>query len=248
MFVALATVVLTLVIGAGSAPAAPAGGGARPEIGSPLSRGLWQSWVGFTEIVLALSGVEAIANMTGIMVPPVEKTARKAIVPVLVEIVMLNLILAAAMNALPDSILPDARAGEPAHTGDMLKVIAAYYVGPTFATVSSVVFALLLLSAVNTALADLVSIQFMLSRDKELPHAFGGPEPLRHAGPAAGDRGGRPGGGGPALPRRRAAWPACTPSASSARSRSTWGRPRPTATLPLQRLRAGAHARPDRRS
>ena len=56
----------------------------------------------------------------------------------------------------------------------MLKVIAAHYVGPTFATVSSVVFALLLLSAVNTALADLVSIQFMLSRDKELPHAFGG--------------------------------------------------------------------------
>src|SRR5262249_54439077 len=39
---------------------------------------------------------------------------------------------------------------------------------------SSVVFAALLLSAVNTALADLVSIQFMLSRDKELPHAFGG--------------------------------------------------------------------------
>src|SRR5439155_4613903 len=35
-------------------------------------------------------------------------------------------------------------------------------------------FAMLLLSAVNTALADLVSIQFMLSRDKELPRAFSG--------------------------------------------------------------------------
>jgi nucleotide-binding universal stress UspA family protein len=51
-------------------------------------------------------------------------------------------------------------------------VIAASFVGPTFAKVSSVVFGLLLLSAVNTALADLVSIQFMLSRDRELPHAF----------------------------------------------------------------------------
>jgi nucleotide-binding universal stress UspA family protein len=40
--------------------------------------------------------------------------------------------------------------------------------------VSAFVFAALLLSAVNTALADLVSIQFMLSRDKELPQAFSG--------------------------------------------------------------------------
>src|SRR5262249_13632041 len=140
---------------------------------SPFSRGAWDSWVGFTEIVLALSGVEAIANMTGIMVAPVEKTARKAIVPVLVEIVILNLVLAAAMNTLPDSILFDSN-GNPAHTDDMLKVIASVYIGDTFARFSSVVFGMLLLSAVNTALADLVSIQFMLSRDKELPRAFGG--------------------------------------------------------------------------
>ena len=113
--------------------------------------------------------------MTGIMVLPVERTARRAILPVLIEIVLLNLILAAAMNALPDSILaerlPD---GSLAHTADMLKVIAKYYVGPIFSNVSAVVFAALLLSAVNTALADLVSIQFMLSRDKELPRAFSG--------------------------------------------------------------------------
>jgi nucleotide-binding universal stress UspA family protein len=168
MVVALATVALTLVVGVVSLPHL---GSVRVE--SPFKHGLLNSWVGFTEIVLALSGVEAIANMTGIMVQPVEKTARKAIVPVLVEIVILNLILAAAMNALPDSVLgapnPD---GTYQHSGDMLKVIAAHYVGPTFATVSAVVFAALLISAVNTALADLVSIQFMLSRDKELPHAF----------------------------------------------------------------------------
>jgi amino acid transporter/nucleotide-binding universal stress UspA family protein len=177
MYVALATVALTLVIGVRAAlhlsGLSPISGVGAIHLSSPFSRGVWDSWVGFTEIVLALSGVEAIANMTGIMVPPVEKTARKAIVPVLIEIVVLNLLLAAAMNALPDSVLltPD---GKPAHTDDMLKVIASYYVGPIFAKFSSVVFGLLLLSAVNTALADLVSIQFMLSRDKELPHAFGG--------------------------------------------------------------------------
>ncbi len=170
MIVALLTVALTLVIGVACVPHL-----GTMRVDSPFRHGLWHSWVGFTEIVLALSGVEAIANMTGIMVPPVEKTARKAIVPVLVEIVILNLILALAMNALPDSVLGAPNAdGTYEHAGDMLKVIAAHYVGPTFAAVSSVVFAALLLSAVNTALADLVSIQFMLSRDKELPHAFSG--------------------------------------------------------------------------
>jgi amino acid transporter/nucleotide-binding universal stress UspA family protein len=170
MFVALATVVLTLVIALWSLPRL---GAMRVE--SPFSHGLLNSWVGFTEIVLALSGVEAIANMTGIMVQPVEKTAKKAILPVLVEIVTLNLILAAAMNTLPDSdLFARGASGDLAHVGDMLKVIATSYVGPTFAAVSSIVFAVLLFSAVNTALADLVSIQFMLSRDKELPALFGG--------------------------------------------------------------------------
>lgn len=177
MFIALTTVAFTLVIGGRAllhlSGMLPVEGLGAMKVASPLSRGLWPSWVGFTEIVLALSGVEAIANMTGIMVTPVEKTARKAIVPVLIEIVLLNLILAAAMSALPDSILLTP-SGAPAHTDDMLKVIAAHYIGPTFATIASVVFALLLLSAVNTALADLVSIQFMLSRDKELPHLFSG--------------------------------------------------------------------------
>lgn len=170
MVVALATVALTMVIGIASLPHLPT-----MRVTSPFANGIGRSWIGFTEIVLALSGVEAIANMTGIMVQPVEKTARKAILPVLIEIVILNLVLAAAMNTLPDSVLMEQGAdGKLAHTGDMIKVIATTYVGPTFAAISAVVFAALLFSAVNTALADLVSIQFMLSRDKELPKAFSG--------------------------------------------------------------------------
>ncbi len=167
MVVALATIALTLVIGLFCLPHL-----GQAELAAPTGSA-WENWKGFTEIVLALSGVEAIANMTGIMVRPVEKTARRSILPVMIEIVVLNLILAAAMDTLSDSILYTT-GGRPAHTGDMLKVIAAQYVGPTFAAASSLVFAALLLSAVNTALGDLVSIQYMLSRDKELPRSFSG--------------------------------------------------------------------------
>jgi amino acid transporter/nucleotide-binding universal stress UspA family protein len=167
--IALATVVLTLVIGVASLPHL---GSVRLE--APTG-GPWRTWIGFTEIVLALSGVEAIVSMTGIMVQPVEKTARRSMVPVMIEIVILNLILTAAMTTLPDSVLfktaPDGTQ-VPAHTGDMLRVIAEHYVGPGFAAVSSFVFAALLLSAVNTAIGALVSVLFMLSRDREMPASF----------------------------------------------------------------------------
>ena len=119
---------------------------------------------------------EAVANMTGIMVEPVERTARRAIWPVMIEIVVLNLVLTLAMLAMPLAVLGD---GDPAqaysaHRDDMLRVMADYYVGTTFAAVAAIVFALLLLSAVNTALTDLVSVQFMMARDRELPKSFAG--------------------------------------------------------------------------
>ena len=64
--------------------------------------------------MLALSGVEAIANMTGHHGPAGREDGAEGDLPVLIEIVILNLILAAAMNALPDSILletgPDGQA------------------------------------------------------------------------------------------------------------------------------------------
>lgn len=161
-----------------------------PSLGHAHITGLHSSpfnwWSQFTGIILAISGVEAVANMTGIMVEPVEKTARRAIWPVLIEIVILNLVLTLAMSAIPleeftksipeDATLDSIPADLPylAHRDDMLKMLASYYVGPTFAKVASVVFALLLLSAVNTAVTDLVSIQYMMARDRELPASFAG--------------------------------------------------------------------------
>src|SRR5438270_3973516 len=44
--------------------------------------------------------------------------------------------------------------------------------GHIFAVIVSIVFALLLLSAVNTAIVDLIAIQFLMSRDRELPKIF----------------------------------------------------------------------------
>ena len=127
-------------------------------------------------IILAISGVEAVANMTGIMVHPVASTARKSIWPVLAEIVVLNVILTLARLALPESLIgPGGPTGTSHEVRDtMMKVLASHYVGKTFASVAAIVFALLLLSAVNTAVTDLVSIQYMLARDKEMPRQFTG--------------------------------------------------------------------------
>jgi nucleotide-binding universal stress UspA family protein len=104
---------------------------------------------------------------------PVEKTARRSIMPVMLEIVILNLVLTLAMQALPTDVLDPANVTTE-QRDSMLRVLAEHYVGSIFAAVASLVFALLLLSAVNTAVTDLVSIQYMMSRDGELPPAFGG--------------------------------------------------------------------------
>ncbi|MGJ8635314.1 MAG: amino acid permease [Phycisphaerales bacterium] len=57
-------------------------------------------WVNFTKICLALAGVEAVANMTGMMKKPVEKEAKKTIWPVSIEVVALNLVFGLALAGL----------------------------------------------------------------------------------------------------------------------------------------------------
>jgi amino acid transporter/nucleotide-binding universal stress UspA family protein len=170
LFAALLTIAFSLVIAVAAGPSLP-NAHIAPLAGSPIA---W--WTQFTAIILAISGVEAVANMTGIMVEPVERTARRTIWPVMIEIVVLNLVLTVAMSAIPLAVLGN---GDPslaysAHRDDMLRAMAEWYVGPGFAAVAAIVFAMLLLSAVNTCLTDLVSIQFMMARDRELPKPFAG--------------------------------------------------------------------------
>lgn len=145
-----------------------------------------QKWTAFVHIILALSGVEAIANMTGIMVQPVVKTARKAIWFVLIEVVFFNMFFAVTMTGLP-SLVALEKQGTPilaerppdtltehdlAVRDTMMRVIAAEVVNPLFAACAAVAFGLLLLSAVNTALADMISVQYAMARDGEMPSGF----------------------------------------------------------------------------
>ena len=93
------------------------------------------NWAVFVGIVLALSGVEAVANMTGIMEQPVEKTATRAIWPVLLEVAFLTFLLGIAMNAIP---------GLKGHAEDMLRVLGDHYIGTWYGHLISVVFGFLL--------------------------------------------------------------------------------------------------------
>ncbi len=160
----------------------------------PLHAGFWQNWAGFVGIVLALSGVEAIANATGVMRldpgstdehPSVVKTSTPAILWVMIEVCVFTALLGLAMHALGGLQIVNGDVNAPGAHGVrdyMLRYMGEIFVGgalgPTlghaFGFIVSIVFALLLLSAVNTAIVDLIMIQFLMSRDRELPAIFQG--------------------------------------------------------------------------
>jgi amino acid transporter len=121
-------------------------------------------WYGFVYIVLALSGVEAIANLTGVMERPVYRTAQKSIWLVAAEVAAFNLILAVGMIALAPS--------REAHTEDMLAYMAHEFIGPWGEWPVRILGGLLLLSATNTAVNGLMSIVYVMSRDGEMPRFF----------------------------------------------------------------------------
>ena len=143
---------------------------------------LRETWVSFVGVILALSGVEAIANITGVMKadpdstpdhPKVTRTATKAIVPVAIEVVLGTALLGWAMLSLPRSLSPELAS----HKEDMLRFLAEQYgtmalgpaVGQTFSVIVGIVFGLLLLSAVNTAMVALIGVMYMMAQDGEMP-------------------------------------------------------------------------------
>ena len=158
----------------------------------PLQGSFWQNWAGFVGIVLALSGVEAIANATGVMKldpgstetrPSVRKTSTRAILWVMVEVCVFTALLGLAMHALGGLQTANGDVNAPGAEGVrdyMLRYMGETFVGGVlgaglghaFGLIVSVVFALLLLSAVNTAIVDLITIQFLMARDRELPKIF----------------------------------------------------------------------------
>lgn len=124
-------------------------------------------WYDFVSIVLALSGVEAIANLTGVMKRPVKATADKAIWVVAAEVAIFNILLALCMVAIhvSDTQLAD-------HKDDMMAFLAGHYLGPAAKLMVGILGGLLLLSAGNTAITDMISIQYLMARDGELPMAL----------------------------------------------------------------------------
>src|SRR5438477_9232620 len=158
----------------------------------PLHGGFWSNWAGFVGIVLALSGVEAIANATGVMKldpgstdtkPSVRKTSTRAILWVMIEVCIFTALLGLAMHALGGLQVANGDVNAPGAEGVrdyMLRYMGESFVGGAlgsgighaFGIAVSIVFALLLLSAVNTAIVDLITIQFLMARDRELPNLF----------------------------------------------------------------------------
>src|ERR1044071_5002951 len=91
-------------------------------------------WVQFVGVILALSGVEAIANLTGVMkldpnatleAPKVTRTATKAILLVAIEVVAGTALLGWAMLSLPKAYAPELEA----HKEDMLRFLGERYAG-----------------------------------------------------------------------------------------------------------------------
>ncbi len=163
----------------------------------PRHEDLGRVWVQFVEVILALSGVEAIANLTGVLKldpgstpehPKVGRESRKAIIPVAIEVVLGTAILGWAMLSLP-SVLPQTlHISDHAqivalmrdHKDDMLRFVGQQFgwatlgkpFGMVFGWVVGIVFFLLLVSAANTAIVAMIGLMFMMARDGEMPVQF----------------------------------------------------------------------------
>lgn len=137
------------------------------------SGGLLHNWVAFTGMILALSGVEAAASSTGVLRldpdasferPSVHRTSRRAILVVMIEVVLGTAILSVLAMCLP--------ADATRHENDLLRYMGGIFISPEFGLAVGWVFGLLLLSAVNTAITGMVSLLYVMARDREFPAAF----------------------------------------------------------------------------
>lgn len=158
----------------------------------PLGEGWLKNWINFVSIIVALSGIESIANNTGVMKldpgtteehPSVHQTSRKAIWAVMTEVCLFTAILGLAASALPGLQFVNGNVIAPngeSIRDSMLRYMGQYFVteqwgdiwGQGFGFIITVAFGVLLLSAVNTAIVSMVSLFFVMSRDGELPEYF----------------------------------------------------------------------------
>jgi len=163
----------------------------------PRHESLGALWVQFVGVILALSGAESIANVTGVMKldpgstmdrPSVARESLKAIIPVAIEVVIGTALLGWAMLSLPSVLgktlhLSDASSISSVlqlRSEDMLRFIGEQFatatfspmIGNLFGWIVGIVFFLLLLSAANTAIVAMIGLLYMMSRDREMPREF----------------------------------------------------------------------------
>src|SRR6185436_13367655 len=107
----------------------------------PLQGGFWHNWGAFVSIVLALSGVEAIANATGVMKlnpgsseahASVTKTSTPALLIVMIEVCVFTALLGLAMQALSGLQIVNGDVNAPGAEGVrdyMLRYMGEIFVG-----------------------------------------------------------------------------------------------------------------------
>src|SRR5213592_4942643 len=163
----------------------------------PRHQSLATVWVQFVSVILALSGAESIANLTGVMKldpgstmehPSVARESLRAITPVAIEVVLGTALLGWAMLSLPSVLgktLHLTDRGEIAavlgqRSEDMLRFIGEQFAAATFSPavwqifgwIVGIVFFFLLLSAANTAIVAMIGLFYMMARDREMPRQF----------------------------------------------------------------------------
>lgn len=188
---ALPTLVVVIILVACSAPHLTT------HFLQPRHESLSALWVQFVGVILALSGAESIANVTGVMKldpgstmdrPSVARESLKAIVPVAIEVVVGTALLGWAMLSLPSVLGKTLHLTDPSavssvlqlRSEDMLRFIGEQFAAATFSPaignffgwIVGIVFFLLLLSAANTAIVAIIGLLYMMSRDHEMPRQF----------------------------------------------------------------------------
>src|SRR5437763_4073320 len=163
----------------------------------PRHQSLATVWVQFVSVILALSGAESIANLTGVMKldpgstmehPSVARESLKAITPVAIEVVIGTALLGWAMLSLPSvldktlglSTKSDVAAALLKRHEDMLRFMGEQFAsasfgvwfGQAFGWIVGIVFLFLLLSAANTAIVAMIGLLYMTARDGEMPPQF----------------------------------------------------------------------------
>lgn len=158
----------------------------------PISSNVRHDWNIFVGIIVALSGIESIANTTSSMrldpgfsykKPSVIQTSTPAIIMVIIEVSFFTALLGLAMNALPGMQIKGEAVTAPGYLNvrdAMLRYMGETFagtlfghpIGVAFGIFVTIVIALLLLSAVNTAMIALCSLLFVMSRDEEMPVFF----------------------------------------------------------------------------